>query len=350
MKQNIYEYFNCNNKEELYEEIKKGSDKVKKLKEFIDYSKNTVCINEIKLSSPYKVIDYLIDNRYIIEKNEIGILGLNTKLNPLSFYKGNKDDLVENFIKGCYKDTINGVFLFYNNTERKDLEDALSIVGINIRDKFSIGNGTISSSKIDLNYDFNFPNKSIVINSNSKSDKVGDLKQIEEFFNFYSKKEITGKNVIKDENEIKELLKLSSQNLSQEHFGIIEYDNSYNVTNINTIFKGGVDFAQVDSKILTKIYAFHDIKGLIIFHNHPSGDIEPSAPDISVTQRISNIAKIFNKDLMEHFIIGKNGVYALSNNQNCVDLIKTKIYSKDDYKQIKNSKMKKNIKDYSLER
>ncbi|MDR3186950.1 MAG: DNA repair protein RadC [Holosporaceae bacterium] len=51
--------------------------------------------------------------------------------------------------------------------------------------------------------------------------------------------------------------------------------------------------------------------GIIMVHNHPSGDPKPSRQDIIITRRLKDIAKQLEIELLDHLIIGKNSVSSL---------------------------------------
>lgn len=51
---------------------------------------------------------------------------------------------------------------------------------------------------------------------------------------------------------------------------------------------------------------------LVIGHNHPSGDPEPSDDDLAVTQRISEAARIIGVNLLDHIVVGSNGWVSLA--------------------------------------
>jgi len=50
---------------------------------------------------------------------------------------------------------------------------------------------------------------------------------------------------------------------------------------------------------------------IILAHNHPSGDPEPSEDDIKITQQIVEASKIINIEVLDHIIIGKNKYLSL---------------------------------------
>ena len=54
--------------------------------------------------------------------------------------------------------------------------------------------------------------------------------------------------------------------------------------------------------------------GIIVAHNHPSGDVSPSTEDINVTKRIKQAGEIIGIGLLDHIIIGESYYSFLSNN------------------------------------
>jgi DNA repair protein RadC len=49
---------------------------------------------------------------------------------------------------------------------------------------------------------------------------------------------------------------------------------------------------------------------IILVHNHPSGDPEPSKADLEITKRISEAGKIMGLDILDHIIISKNRIFS----------------------------------------
>ena len=49
---------------------------------------------------------------------------------------------------------------------------------------------------------------------------------------------------------------------------------------------------------------------VILVHNHPSGDAEPSEDDLTITKRITEAGKIMGIDVLDHIIITKNKVFS----------------------------------------
>lgn len=93
--------------------------------------------------------------------------------------------------------------------------------------------------------------------------------------------------------------------LKQEVFGVITTDSNNIVTSVNVLFKGGVNSAQVDKKILFPYLCKKDAVAFVIFHNHPSGNTTPSEEDIRTTNAILNGADLLGIELLDHIIIGQ---------------------------------------------
>jgi DNA repair protein RadC len=54
-----------------------------------------------------------------------------------------------------------------------------------------------------------------------------------------------------------------------------------------------------------------DAKGIVIAHNHPSGECRPSQRDIDATSRLNTIAKAVDIELLDHLIITHDAVYSM---------------------------------------
>ena len=52
-------------------------------------------------------------------------------------------------------------------------------------------------------------------------------------------------------------------------------------------------------------------RGMILAHNHPSGDCRPSAGDVEATQRVAMVARALEIELVDHLIFTKSAVYSM---------------------------------------
>ena len=79
------------------------------------------------------------------------------------------------------------------------------------------------------------------------------------------------------------------------------------VVHIGTLNQSMVHPREVFSKAIEKRAA-----GIIISHNHPSGTIDASSADISITRRLGEVAKTVGIELLDHIIITREGFYSFS--------------------------------------
>ena len=88
-----------------------------------------------------------------------------------------------------------------------------------------------------------------------------------------------------------------------ESFFIMLLDRKNTVTGWAKISQGGIAGTVVDLKIILK-YAIDCLaSGVIFVHNHPSGSLEPSQADISITNKAKEALKLLDIKLLDHIII-----------------------------------------------
>lgn len=97
-----------------------------------------------------------------------------------------------------------------------------------------------------------------------------------------------------------------------ERFDILFLSNMYEILSFENISKGTIDRSIIFMrKILIKI-AKVNAKYIILAHNHPSGALEPSTNDISLTIKIRDAVSIFEIALVDHIIVSKKGYYSFA--------------------------------------
>jgi DNA repair protein RadC len=91
----------------------------------------------------------------------------------------------------------------------------------------------------------------------------------------------------------------------QEHFIAIYLDSKNNILRISTIHIGTVNRSMVGMREIFREAVRESAVSLIVAHNHPSGDPEPSPEDIAVTGQIMRAGKLLEIELSDHVIIGE---------------------------------------------
>jgi DNA repair protein RadC len=92
----------------------------------------------------------------------------------------------------------------------------------------------------------------------------------------------------------------------KEFFSVILLDIKNKPIHNIEIGKGSINAAVVDPKEIIKEATIKSASSIILVHNHPSGDAEPSSEDINLTNRIIDACNIVKIKVLDHVIIGKN--------------------------------------------
>ena len=331
---NLYEYFNCSSKEELYQLVKNRDPSVKELLNYFKYAikEKDISENKISLTTSKQVAEYL-EKGNLPDKENVSILILDSKLNILKDIQVHKDTPFPEIFKEFYSPK--AVSYVATSVKENEFEKGKIRYKLDSLGYLCISNFDIHSDKNSQNIVFEDVRNGIVedtikINTilsslkprkekiiNYELENTNDLVKMEgfdEFTKYISEKELVGLNVIKDENKIKQLLKIGNQELSYENFKIIKYDKGYNISEIATLGQGGANYAKVDPKHIYPHLLDEKLKGIILCHNHPSGAVAPSREDNLLTDAISKRASFFNKEVLDHLIVGKEGVYKYSEN------------------------------------
>ncbi len=98
--------------------------------------------------------------------------------------------------------------------------------------------------------------------------------------------------------------------LNHEEFWIILLGRSSKVLGKELISKGGLSGTVADPKIIFHIALQHQASGIILIHNHPSGNLKPSQLDISLTKGLSEAGRLLDIQIFDHLIIGDMGYYS----------------------------------------
>lgn len=104
-----------------------------------------------------------------------------------------------------------------------------------------------------------------------------------------------------------ESLQLLYAGASREVFGIMYLDNQHKLIADEILFYGTIDGCSVYPREVLKNALKHDAAAVIIFHNHPSGVLEPSQPDLQITKRIKEALTVVDIRLLDHLIVSSEG-------------------------------------------
>ncbi len=97
----------------------------------------------------------------------------------------------------------------------------------------------------------------------------------------------------------------------QEHFVVLYLDTRNRVLDQEILYKGSLNTSLVRIGEVFRGAVRRNCMGVIVAHNHPSGDPTPSAEDIALTRRLVDAGKLLEVELLDHIIIGHNRFVSL---------------------------------------
>jgi len=100
----------------------------------------------------------------------------------------------------------------------------------------------------------------------------------------------------------------------QEHFISITVDGANNVLQKRIVFIGTLNRSIVHPREVFAPAFTDRAAAIIIAHNHPSGNIEPSFEDIAMTQKLVEAGNILGIEILDHIIITKKNYYSFKTN------------------------------------
>ncbi len=115
---------------------------------------------------------------------------------------------------------------------------------------------------------------------------------------------------IKDSKDAFDLIYALLNNQMHEEFHIALLNRANKVIGIEKISEGGGANTIVDIKKILTVTLLKHASGIILYHNHPSGDLKPSATDIDITKQIVSAAKTMQINVIDHIIVGHNEYYS----------------------------------------
>ena len=99
-----------------------------------------------------------------------------------------------------------------------------------------------------------------------------------------------------------------------EKFKILLLDVKNQLIAKEEISTGGINYSLVDTKVVFEPVIRKGATSIVLVHNHPSGDPNPSAEDRKLTERLSQAGKYLSIEVLDHIIIGDNKYYSFKEN------------------------------------
>ena len=106
------------------------------------------------------------------------------------------------------------------------------------------------------------------------------------------------------------------QTLLQYHeheiFALLLLDTKHRVIGFRELFRGTLDGASVYPREVVKVALEHNAAAVILVHNHPSGDPEPSQADRTLTTMLKNTLNLIGTQTLDHIVVGSEGCVSMA--------------------------------------
>jgi DNA repair protein RadC len=119
---------------------------------------------------------------------------------------------------------------------------------------------------------------------------------------------------IKCSKDVADIFQPILSDLLHEEFWILFLNRSNRVINRMKLSQGGISGTVTDVRMVMKKAVEYLASGIIVCHNHPSGNLSPSEADSKITQKIKEAGNLLDVQLLDHLIISDKDYYSFADN------------------------------------
>ncbi|MGU3344966.1 RadC family protein [Pseudomonas monsensis] len=104
---------------------------------------------------------------------------------------------------------------------------------------------------------------------------------------------------------VRDYLKSMLRHEPHEVFGCLFLDSKHQVLTFEALFRGSIDNTSVHPREVVKRALANNAAAVILCHNHPSGNSDPSQSDRLLTKRLQKALELIDVRVLDHFIVGE---------------------------------------------
>lgn len=120
------------------------------------------------------------------------------------------------------------------------------------------------------------------------------------------------KSTVRTSNDIAEFLRVKLKDQPKEVFAVVFLNKANKINHFEIISTGGITGTVADPRIILKKALEEEATSMILCHNHPSGNLQPSRADEEITQKIKQAAKLLDILVLDHIIVSDEGYYSFA--------------------------------------
>ena len=107
-------------------------------------------------------------------------------------------------------------------------------------------------------------------------------------------------------------LRLQLARQEREVFMVLYLDNQHRLLESETLFAGSINHVRVHPREVLKSALRFNAAAVVLVHNHPSGDPEPSQCDRNITGRLKEALALVDVNTLDHLVIGSDGIVSFA--------------------------------------
>ena len=133
------------------------------------------------------------------------------------------------------------------------------------------------------------------------------IRLVKETCEIYLAEKMRNKDVLSSPQAVLDFARVKLAGLPHEAFMVIFLNAKNKVLDYKVLQEGTVDRAVIYPRRMVEEALAHHAAGIILVHNHPSGDSEPSPEDKQLTRSLTEAARTIDLRVLDHIIVGKEG-------------------------------------------
>jgi DNA repair protein RadC len=120
------------------------------------------------------------------------------------------------------------------------------------------------------------------------------------------------KPVVTGSTSVARFLQARFRDLPHEIFAVVFLNRANRIIHFEEVSSGGITGTVADPRIILKKALEEEAVGLILCHNHPSGNLRPSRADEELTIKIREAARFFDIRVLDHVIVSHEGYFSFA--------------------------------------
>jgi DNA repair protein RadC len=111
---------------------------------------------------------------------------------------------------------------------------------------------------------------------------------------------------------MKDYLRLKLHKHEREVFGVVYLNTRHGILSMEDLFVGTIDSCTVHPREVVRGALLKSAKAVVLYHQHPSGDPEPSQADQVLTKRLAEALALIDVRVLDHLVIGHHSVVSFA--------------------------------------